>query len=104
MALVVYNKDKADVQKSAPISNLKINDNLNSGGTQLEIDNVAKKIEMLKNKERQKKYLGLSNQGATCYMNSAIQTLYMTKEFRRSVYAWRYNEDIHGSKEYCIVY
>ena len=37
-------------------------------------------------------------------MNSAIQTLYMTPEFRKSVYQWRYNPDIHGSKEFCIVY
>lgn len=29
---------------------------------------------------------GLSNQGATCYLNSLMQTLYMTPEFRRFVY------------------
>jgi ubiquitin C-terminal hydrolase len=41
---------------------------------------------MLQNKNRIKKYVGLNNQGATCYMNSAIQTLYMTPEFRKSIY------------------
>lgn len=52
--------------------------------------------------ERSQKYLGLSNQGATCYMNSAIQTLFMTPEFRRSVYAWVYSEELHGDKSTCI--
>jgi ubiquitin C-terminal hydrolase len=28
------------------------------------------------------KYQGLVNEGATCYLNSLLQTLYMTYEFR----------------------
>ncbi|OQR88131.1 hypothetical protein ACHHYP_07520 [Achlya hypogyna] len=32
------------------------------------------------------RYRGLSNQGATCYMNSLLQTLYMTPEFRTRLY------------------
>lgn len=67
-----------------------------------EIDRLKKKIEELSSQERTRKYLGLTNQGATCYMNSALQTLFMTPEFRRSVFQWTYNEDIHGDKEYCI--
>lgn len=39
------------------------------------------------------KYLGLSNQGATCYMNSLLQTLFMTPEFRRAIYDWKYNKE-----------
>eukprot|EP01117_Protostelium_nocturnum_P014439 TRINITY_DN5491_c0_g1_i1.p1 TRINITY_DN5491_c0_g1~~TRINITY_DN5491_c0_g1_i1.p1 ORF type:complete len:1424 (-),score=574.98 TRINITY_DN5491_c0_g1_i1:1578-5423(-) len=30
--------------------------------------------------------IGLQNQGATCYLNSLIQALYMTPEFRRMIY------------------
>eukprot|EP01130_Rhizamoeba_saxonica_P016185 TRINITY_DN7432_c0_g1_i1.p1 TRINITY_DN7432_c0_g1~~TRINITY_DN7432_c0_g1_i1.p1 ORF type:complete len:1286 (-),score=382.09 TRINITY_DN7432_c0_g1_i1:31-3888(-) len=37
-------------------------------------------------------YVGLSNQGATCYLNSLIQTLYMTPEFRSAIYNWDFQE------------
>ena len=31
-------------------------------------------------------YQGLVNEGATCYLNSLLQTLFMTAEFRQNVY------------------
>ena len=34
-------------------------------------------------------FVGLVNQGATCYLSSLLQSLYMTPEFRRIVYQWR---------------
>lgn len=32
------------------------------------------------------RYVGLVNQAMTCYLNSLIQTLYMTPEFRNALY------------------
>ncbi len=30
-------------------------------------------------------YSGLVNQGATCYLNAVLQTLFMTKKFREAI-------------------
>uniref|UniRef100_A0A914WMJ7 Ubiquitin carboxyl-terminal hydrolase 47 n=1 Tax=Plectus sambesii TaxID=2011161 RepID=A0A914WMJ7_9BILA len=36
------------------------------------------------------RYVGLVNQAMTCYLNSLIQTLYMTPEFRNALYDWEF--------------
>ncbi|CAG2200845.1 USP47 [Mytilus edulis] len=36
-------------------------------------------------------YVGLVNQAMTCYLNSLIQTLYMTPEFRNALYRWEFD-------------
>lgn len=35
-------------------------------------------------------FVGLVNQGATCYLSSLLQSLYMTPEFRAALYDWHY--------------
>ena len=50
------------------------------------------------------RFRGLSNQGATCYLNSLLQSLYMTPEFRAGLYEWTYDEAKDGPKEDCIPY
>jgi len=50
------------------------------------------------------KYSGLKNQGMTCYLNSLLQTLFMTPEFRLNILNWKYDENLHGKKEDCIPY
>ncbi|KAF5400741.1 hypothetical protein PHET_05778 [Paragonimus heterotremus] len=35
-------------------------------------------------------FAGLINSGMTCYMNSLLQTLFMTPEFRNALYLWRF--------------
>ena len=46
--------------------------------------------------------VGLLNQGATCYMNSLLQTLYMTPEFREYIFRWRYTPERDGPEDQCI--
>ena len=42
-------------------------------------------------------YSGMTNQGATCYLNSVIQSLYFLTPFREAVFKWRHNPELHGS-------
>ena len=36
-------------------------------------------------------FVGLVNQAMTCYLNSLLQTLYMTPEFRNALYKWHFD-------------
>ena len=54
------------------------------------------------NKNKSVKYIGLQNQGSTCYLNSLIQSLFMTPEFRYNIFQWKYDSKIHGNSKDCI--
>lgn len=43
-------------------------------------------------------YVGLVNQAMTCYLNSLIQALYMTPEFRNALYNWEFDRSESESK------
>jgi len=47
-------------------------------------------------------YVGLANQGATCYLNSLVQALFMLPCFRVRIFKFRHNEELHGKVEFCI--
>jgi len=47
-------------------------------------------------------YAGILNQGATCYMNSLLQTLFHTPLFRQRLYNWVYKPERDGESEFCI--
>lgn len=55
-------------------------------------------------KSPEKKFAGLYNPGATCYMNSLLQTLFMTPEFRLKLYSFQYDRQAHGTAANCIPY
>lgn len=47
--------------------------------------NCAHSLDLPPLSREEKLFAGLRNQGATCYLNSLIQTLYMSPEFRREI-------------------
>jgi len=44
-------------------------------------------------KTEKRNYVGLVNQAMTCYLNSLLQALYMTPEFRNALYRWEFDND-----------
>ena len=48
-------------------------------------------------------FVGLKNQGATCYLNSLIQTLFFLPEVRGLVYSFEYDPSKHGDEAQCQV-
>ncbi|KAG9395095.1 Ubiquitin carboxyl-terminal hydrolase [Carpediemonas membranifera] len=46
--------------------------------------------------------VGLVNQGATCYMNSLLQALYHTPEFRNIIYSYSYDAEKDGPEDESI--
>ncbi|XP_017893324.1 ubiquitin carboxyl-terminal hydrolase 47 isoform X2 [Ceratina calcarata] len=49
-------------------------------------------------------YVGLVNQAMTCYLNSLLQSLYMTPEFRNALYNWEYVEGSEKDEANSIPY
>ncbi|XP_034952532.1 ubiquitin carboxyl-terminal hydrolase 47 [Chelonus insularis] len=49
-------------------------------------------------------YVGLVNQAMTCYLNSLLQALYMTPEFRNALYNWEYVEGSEKDESNSIPY
>ena len=80
MALVVYNHNQQNLLSSS-------------------VNNGTASYNKTKNSEH---YVGLSNQGATCYLNSLLQTLYMTPEFRHAIFSWRYDKTKSVDEHLCI--
>ena len=71
MALVLYNGDnKPDSTGRATASSTASKGS--SMGKEGELERITKRIENLSSNARITPYIGLQNQGATCYMNSLI--------------------------------
>ena len=49
--------------------------------------NCASKLEIPEQERNKSNFVGLYNQGATCFLNSSLQILYMTPEFRNIIFS-----------------
>ena len=49
--------------------------------------NCASKLEIPEQERNKSNFVGLYNQGATCFLNSSLQILYMTPKFRNIIFS-----------------
>lgn len=95
MALVVYNHNQNTLYSS-------INNNNTEGFDEFHNKYPVQGATSYKCATKSEHYVGLSNQGATCYLNSLLQTLYMTPEFRSAIFSWRYDKTKNYEEHLCI--
>ena len=50
----------------------------------------------------EQRFVGLLNQGATCYLNSLVQALFMLPAVREKVFSFEFDADRHGAAETCV--
>lgn len=67
------------------------NNTLNNSNCELELKNPPKP-------KQKSNFVGLFNQGGTCYMNSSLQILYMNPTFRKFLYSLNISEDDENRK------
>ena len=48
------------------------------------------------------RWAGLHNEGATCYLNSLLQSLFVSHDVRRAVFSFEYDEAVHGPPASCV--
>uniref|UniRef100_A0A1L8DSM0 Ubiquitin carboxyl-terminal hydrolase 47 n=1 Tax=Nyssomyia neivai TaxID=330878 RepID=A0A1L8DSM0_9DIPT len=51
----------------------------------------TKPLKAFKGRRKTTAFVGLVNQAMTCYLNSLLQALYMTPEFRNALYKWEFD-------------
>ena len=63
---------------------------------------AGRPIEWYASRPDTQRYVGLANQGATCYLNSLLQGLYICPEVRHALYAFKYDPALHGEATSCV--
>ncbi|XP_063698323.1 ubiquitin carboxyl-terminal hydrolase 47-like [Culicoides brevitarsis] len=62
----------------------------NSNDTEEKKDGIVSQFRKMKSLDRPH-FVGLVNQAMTCYLNSLLQALFMTPEFRNALYNWEFD-------------
>ncbi len=111
LAWTVGNASSADAGKATAGAQTEDGSNNEKGSSSAAAESTTRSLPsaspaLARAPSRRKKttFSGLANQGATCYMNSLLQSLYMTPEFRRVLFSWRYDKDKDDEPEDCIPY